>query len=519
MTHLEWPDYVTIAVYFLITAAIGFSVSRRKTTSEDLFLAGRSLGPAAVGFSLFASNISSDTLVGLPGAAYRTGISAANYEWMAGLVLIFALFMVLPALMRSKAQTMPELMGSRFDRRMRLYLSAITLFLSIVLDTAGTLYAGSLITITFLPQLNMTEVCYAIALFAAVYTAAGGLRAVVYTDFMQAIVLLFGSGCLAYIVFGKFDYSWAKVTAEIPHDKLSLIRPIDDPGVPWLGLLTGLPIVGFYYWTMNQYVIQRVFGARDLTAAGRASLIAATLKLLPLFLMVLPGAMAIKLLPDLEHADQVFPRMVAEFTPTGLTGLIVAGIIAALMSTCSSTLNSAATLITLDFVQPRKPNWSSEKLAWFGRITTIVVALIAATWAPMIQHFSGLWAYLQQIFAFVASPLVAVFLFGLLSTRLGSRAAFRGLVSGHVFSALLFVPFLKDWVPIHFTIVGGVIFAATVLLTAMWAWILGDEDRPAADDARVAVFARQGLEHITLDVKIGAFTIVSVIAVILYVFR
>lgn len=519
MTHLEWPDYLTIAVYFLVTAAIGFAVSRRWTTSEDLFLAGRTLGPAAVGFSLFASNISSDTLVGLPGAAYKTGISVANYEWMAGLVLIFATFFVVPALLRGRVQTMPEMMERRFDRPLRVYLSIVTLFLSIVLDTAGTLYAGSLITTTFLPQLGLVEVCYAIAIFAALYTAAGGLRAVVYTDFMQAVVLLFGSACLAWIVFGKFDHSWARVTAEIPRDHLSMVRPIDDPGVPWLGLVTGLPIVGFYYWTMNQYVIQRIFGARDLDTAGRAALIASVLKLLPLFLMVLPGAMAIELLPDLEHADQVFPRMVAEFTPTGLTGLIIAGIIAALMSTCSSTLNSAATLITLDFVKPKRPAWSSEKLAWVGRIVTIVVALIAASWAPMIQHFSGLWAYLQQIFAFVASPLVAVFMYGLVSTRLGPKAALRGLVSGHVLSALGFVPFLKGWIPIHFTIIGGVLFAVTVLTTLLWALWLGERDRPSADDARIAFFAREGLGRMPRDVKIGSGVVIALIAFLLIVFR
>ncbi|GGJ98826.1 sodium:solute symporter family transporter [Pseudomonas matsuisoli] len=519
MLHLAFWDYVAIAVYFAVTAAIGFSVTRRKTDTEDLFLAGRTLGPVAIGFSLFASNISSDTLVGLPGAAYSSGISVANYEWMAGVILILAIFLVLPVLSRTRVQTMPELMERRFDGRMRSYLSVITLVLSILLDTAGTLFAGALVLTTFMPQLTIVEVCYGLALFAGLYSAAGGLRAVVYTDVVQGVVLLLGSGMLAFIVFGKFDYSWQNVTEALDPDHLSLIRPLDDPGVPWLGLLTGLPIVGFYYWTMNQYVVQRLFGARDMATAGRASLFAAILKLLPMFLMVIPGAMAVPLLTDLEHPDQVFPTMVAEFAPVGLAGLIFAGLMAALMSTCSSTLNSAATLLTLDFIKPRKPEWSGEKLAWTGRVLTLVVTLIAATWAPMIQYFEGIWAYLQQIFAFVASPLVAVFLYGLFSKRLGASAALRGLASGHLASALLAVAYFSEWIPIHFTVIGGVVFAATLVLTFVWKVALGESDAPAGDDARIADFARHGLEKMPRDVWCGAFVVLAVVAATIYAFR
>ncbi len=518
MVHLGTLDYVAIAVYFSITALIGVWVARGKTTSEDLFLAGRTLGPLAVGFSLFAANVSSDTLIGLPGAAYRTGISAANYEWMAGVVLIFAALFVLPVLMRARVTTMPELMERRFDTRMRKYLSAVTLFLSIVLDTAGSLYAGALIITTFIPGLTLWETTLMVAVFTGIYTAAGGLRAVVYTDVMQAIVLLVGAAVLATIVFGKFDYSWHNVVAAVHPDKLSLIRPIDDPGVPWLGLVTGLPIVGFYYWTMNQYVVQRILGARDIRSAGRASIIAASLKLLPLFLMTLPGAMASALLPGLSHPDQVFPTMVEKFIPTGLTGLILAGLIAALMSTCSATLNSAATLVTMDFIQPRRPGMSQERLARAGRIVTVVITLLAALWAPMIRHFQGLWAYLQQVFAFVASPLVATFLFGLWSKRLGPSAALRGLVSGHVFSALFFIAYVADWIPIHFTIIAGVVFAATGLFTWIWMRVLDARDRPAPDDRRIALIAREGLGRVPDDVLWAAGGVLAATAAIIAVF-
>lgn len=511
MVHLGLFDYAAIGGYFLVTLLIAMVVARGRTTPDELFLAGRTLGPAAVGFSLFAANISSDTMIGLPGAAYRHGISVANYEWMAGVVLIFTAIFVLPVLMRARVTTMPELMERRFDPRMRKYLSAVTLFLSIVLDTAGTLYAGALIVTTFVPGLGMWETSLGLAIFTGAYTAAGGLRAVVYTDVMQAVVLLAGSAALAFIMFGKFDYSWATMSAAVSPESLSLVRPLDDPGVPWLGLITGLPIVGFYYWTMNQYVIQRVLGSRDIAAAGRASMIAAALKLLPLFLMTLPGVMAAALLPGIEHPDQVFPQMVSAFTPVGLTGLILAGVIAALMSTLSATLNSAATLITMDFVQPRLPRMTPRQLVWTGRISTVVITIIAATWAPMIEHFQGLWTYLQQVFAFVASPLVATFLMGLWMTRLGPSAALRGLVSGHLFSALLFIARESGHVSIHFTIIAGIICAATALFTWGWMVMLGAPDRPDPDGPRVGLIDRTGITRVPADVRWAALAVGTLI--------
>ncbi|NKF22290.1 sodium:solute symporter family transporter [Solimonas marina] len=520
MIQLSGLDYIAIALYFLATLAIAIWAARGKTTSEDLFLAGRSLGPMAVGFSLFAANVSTDTIIGLPGAAYRTGISAANYEWMAGVVLMFTVFFVLPILVRARVNTMPEMMERRFDHRMRKYLSVITLFLSIVLDTAGTIYGGALIITTFVPSLGLWETALGIAIFTGIYTAAGGLRAVVYTDMMQAFVLLGGAAVLAFILFGKFDYSWAAVKSSVSPDHLSLIRPIHDEGVPWLGLLTGLPIVGFYYWTMNQYVVQRILGARDISAASHASVIAAALKLLPLFLMTLPGVMAISLLPGLDHPDQVFPALVTHFAPSGLAGLILAGLIAALMSTCSATLNSAATLVTLDFVQPRRPNMTQDQLVRTGRIATIVITLLAALWAPNIRHFQGLWAYLQQVFAFVASPLVAIFLMGIWMRSLGSRAAFRGLICGHVFSAALFVLRETGIVTLHFTIIAGVVCAATAVFAYLWMLILGEADRPSAKDARIALISHgDDLPRVPRDAKIAAIAVLIATAIIVYCFR
>ena len=403
MGTLHALDYAVLGLYVLVLLVICWRVSRRSPDADELFLAGRTLGAGVVGLSLFASNISSTTLIGLPGAAWSSGIAVANYEWMAALVLLFSALFVVPVLLGNRVTTVPELLERRFDARLRKYLSAVSVFLSIVLDTAGSLFAGALVLQVFFPVLPLAPTIAVLALFAGLYTAAGGLRAVVYTDALQSVVLLVGSAVLATVVFAQFDYSWAAVVASVPEGHMSLIRPLDDPELPWLGTMIGLPVLGFYYWTMNQYVSQRLLGARSVEAAGRGALLAAALKLLPLFLMVLPGAMAVALLPDLQRGDEVFPRLVGEYAPVGLAGLILAGLLAAIMSSVDSALNSASTLITVDFIQPRRPGLDARALARLGRIITLGLMVLAAVWAPMIDRFPGLFAYLQQTFAYVTA--------------------------------------------------------------------------------------------------------------------
>jgi SSS family solute:Na+ symporter len=504
MGALHTLDYVVLGVYLLILVAVCVRVSRRSPDSDDLFLAGRTLGAGVVGLSLFASNISSTTLIGLPGAAWSTGIAVANYEWMAALVLLFTAWFVAPVLLGNRLTTIPELLERRFDARMRKYLSAVSILLSIVLDTAGSLFAGAIVLKVFFPQLELAPTIAAIALFAGLYTAAGGLRAVVYTDVLQSVVLLAGSVFLSWMVFAEFDFSWAKATAAMPEGHISLIRPLDDPGLPWLGTLIGLPILGFYYWTMNQYVSQRILGARDMPAAGGGALIAAGLKLLPLFLMVLPGAMAISLIPDLEQGDEVFPRLLMEYAPVGVAGLILAGLLAAIMSSVDSALNSASTLITLDFVQPRRPGMDSRALAKLGRWLTLGLMFVAALWAPMIEHFSGLFAYLQQAFAYVTPPLVAVFLLGMYSRRIGAEAAFRATMSGHLVSAVWFVGSQLEWFTLHFTIVAGVLFALTLLIAYGWQWALNE---PPGETALQTV-SRRGLPALPRAQRAAAILLV-----------
>lgn len=512
---LDSIDYLILAGYALVVLLVGVLVTRREPDTDELFLAGRSLGPGVIGLSLFASNISSTTLIGLPGAAWSHGISVANYEWMAALVLLFTALYVVPTFLGRRLTTIPELLEARFDARLRRYMSGCSLFLSVVLDTAGSLYAGGLVLMLFVPGLSLGPTCAALAIFAGIYTASGGLRAVAYTDVLQSCVLLVGSTALAILVFREYGYDWSQVRASVEPEHLSLIRPLDDPALPWLGTLIGLPILGFYYWTMNQYVAQRLLGARDVDAAGRGALLAAGLKLLPLFIMVLPGAMAAGVLGELDRPDTVFPRLVAELAPPGLAGLLLAGLLAAIMSSVDSTLNSASTLVMVDFVQPRRPEASSAQLARWGRICTAILMVLAAVWAPLIDRFPGLFAYLQQTFAYVTPPLVAAFAVGFLSHRVGARAAWRGVVGGHVISAAVFVAAQLGWHELHFTIIAGLLFAASVALILV-AQYLGSTPEAAAEQGRV--MGPSAYTPVSRGVRVGALILTVLTAALVVCF-
>lgn len=462
-------DLVVIGIYFVLVFYIGLRMAKRTHSGEDLFLAGRRLGWVPIGFSLFASNISSTTLVGLSGAAYTWGIAVSNYEWMATFVLVFFAIFYIPYYLNARITTVPEFLERRFDRRSRLYFSGLTMFSNIVVDTAGTLFAGAIVLKVFFPELDLFTACLGLALVAGLYTAAGGLAAVVYTDVLQAVVLLMGACVVSYLSFAEVDFSWANVVAATPPQQLSLMLPLDDPNLPWLGTLVGVPILGFYFWCTNQFIVQRVLGARSIADARRGALFAGLLKLPVLFVMVLPGVMASVFLPGLDQGDQVFPALIGTLLPAGLAGLVLAALIAALMSSIDSTLNSAATLVTLDFVKPLWPQLTSRQTLWIGRAAIVVFMLLSALVAPAIGSFEGLFHYLQTALAFLVPPVVVIFLFGLFWPRAGARAALATLLGGHAVSMACFVATLSGWLDLHFTLIAGLIFAVSSVIF----WLVG----------------------------------------------
>ena len=488
---LDPIDLTIIVVYFLTVLGIGLWIGRNTKGGDDLFLAGRSLGWIAIGFSLFASNISSTTLIGLVGSAYDGGLFISNYEWMATVVLVFFVLFYVPIFLRSRISTIPEFLERRFGRKSRRYFSGLTIITNILVDTAGSLYAGAVVLQLFFPDLDMWTTCVVLAVIAGIYTAAGGLAAVVYTDVIQAVVLLLGSCLMTYFVFAHpaIDFSWTALTDGIGDpSKFSVFspehHPLSDPRLPWLGTLIGVPILGFYFWVTNQYIVQRVLGAKSVDDARWGALLGGLLKLPVLFIMVLPG-LAFSIIwaqdnPGIAlEADKVFPHMVTSLLPVGVIGLVLAGLIAAIMSSIDSTLNSASALITLDFVKPAKPELTEGEILKVGRISMFVIMVVSALWAPQIAKFDGLFKYIQEMLAYMVPPVTVLFLLGVFWRAGTAKGALTTLIGGHAVAVFLFLAdkgFLSGgdplWsTPIHFTLVAGIVFGASLLIyvaTAHW---------------------------------------------------
>ncbi|MBD2841899.1 sodium:solute symporter [Erythrobacter rubeus] len=476
-------DIGIVLAYFVGMIVLGLVLARRSKGAEDYFLAGRNMIWPFIGLSLFASNISSTTLVGLSGDAYATGISVYNYEWMAAVILVIFAVFFLPIIIRRQVFTMPEFLAGRYDGRVRTYFSILTLFLSVVVETAGSLFAGAIVIQLVLPDVPLWQIMTVLALIAGFYTVTGGLSAVMYTDAIQAILLLIGSSVITWIALEKIG-GWNALFDQIAPEKLSLVRPLGDAGVPWLGLITGVPILGFYYWATNQAIVQRALAAKTVDHGRWGALFAGVLKLPPLFIMVLPGSMAILLYPELDNANLVYPTMMFDLLPAGLLGLTLAGFLAAIMSQIDSALNSASTLVTMDFVRRAKPDLDSRQLMYVGRVVMVCFLIFAIVWAPVISNFRSIFAYIQAMFSYAVPPVVALFVVGLFWRRANSAGGFACFVTG---LALGLAGFLAIEVfglfSLHFLYMAPLLFLASAL-----ALVLGSLSAPAPDAAKIEEF-------------------------------
>src|SRR6202046_4385364 len=321
-------DWVVVAVYAGGLLVLGLLMSRRRIAPVDYFLASRATRWPVIGLALLASNMSSTALVGLAGGAYAIGISVYDYEWSAVVILVFFCLFLLPSIIRSQIYTMPEFLEPRHDRRVRLHFALLTLFLNIFVDSAGILYSGSLVCQLLFPGWPLWLIVLLLAGTAGLYTTVGGLRAVIYTEAVQAIVLMAGALMISIGAFSRGGGGPAVMKGVDPA-VISLLRPIGDPGVPWPGLLMGIPLLGFYYWCTNQSIVQRMLAAKNIDHARWGALFAGFLKLPVLFVIVLPGTCALLLFPRLPRPDLVYPNLILHLLPTGLVGLVVAGFVAA----------------------------------------------------------------------------------------------------------------------------------------------------------------------------------------------
>jgi solute:Na+ symporter, SSS family len=435
-------DWIFLILYMLVIAGISiWSIRKSKDSPTDYFLANRNLGWWVIGASILASNVGSEHIVGLAGEASRTGTVMGHYELHSWIVLILG-WVFVPFYMRSNVYTMPEFLERRFNAKARRLLSIIQLLSYVIAKASVTIFAGALVFNQFL-GVGFWEGAIILVIVTGVYTIFGGLHAVMYTEAIQAFVLLIGSAVLLYFGLDRVG-GWNGMISAIPPEKLNMFRPLSDPDFPWLGILIASPIVGIWYWCTDQHIVQRCLAARNEKEARRGTIFAAYLKLLPFFIFLIPGLIAYVLhqrgeliLPIGENGqtdyNAAFPAMVQQIMPMGLRGLLAGGLLAALMASLASVYNACSTLFTMDIYQKMKPEASGKELVKVGRIATGVVVLLGMVWIPMMGRISSsLYNYLQSVQSYLAPPIAAVFLLGVFFKRLNAKGAYAAMVAGFI---------------------------------------------------------------------------------------
>ena len=436
-TTLDWG---ILFLFFVVLASIIYWVIKQKQeSSEDYFLAGRNLGWFVIGASIFASNIGSEHIVGLAGTAANSGMVMGHYELHSWIILLLG-WVFVPFYLRSTVFTMPEFLEKRYSESSRWILTVITLISYILTKVSVTVYAGAVVFQTLM-GIEFWSGALLIVLITGAYTILGGLRAVIYTDALQAIVLILGS--LTITIIGLFKIGgWNNLVESVGSSHFNMFLPADHPDFPWIGMVFAPPIIGIWYWCTDQYIVQRVLSAQNETQARRGTIFGAYLKLLPIFMFFIPGLIAYAMTKSgqlsYDSSDQVFPTLVRELLPSGMRGLVAGGLLAALMSSLSSVFNSCSTLFTMDIYKKLKPNASEKKLVVVGRIATGIIVISGILWIPLMKVVSsgGLYQYLQSVQAYIAPPIAAVFLLGIFWNRINSRGALAALVGG--FSAGMF---------------------------------------------------------------------------------
>lgn len=472
-------DLFVLGAYFVLIFGIGFSFARKNRSSQEYFLADRNVGWFAIGTSLFATNISSEHFIGLAGSGATTGLAVGHFEWLAVFMVLTLGWVFTPFYLRSAVFTMPEFLERRYGPACRWYLTTISVLAYIFTKISVSLYAGSLLLETLLGWDFYTS-AVVMVLATGVYTVAGGLAAVIYTELVQAIILLGGAIVLTLLGLREVG-GWQALQGRVPVDFFSMIRPMSHPDFPWTGIFFGAPILGLWYWCTDQAMVQRVLGARSESQARGGTMLAAFLKITPVFVLVLPGIIARALYSDV-NGDNAYPLLVLRLLPSGLTGLMVAALMAALMSSLAATFNSSSTLVTFDVYRKLKPQATEAQLVRVGQLATVIMVVLGILWVPFIRGLSSqVFVYLQSVSAYISPPIAVVFLFGVFWPRANTAGAVAALASGAVLGAARFIlevlkarpfvsesPALSYFVAINFLHFAVFLFLiATVLLVAV----------------------------------------------------
>jgi len=473
-------DWIAIGCYFALLLGVAwYVVSKNKNTAEDYFLAGRNLGWWVIGASIFASNIGSEHIVGLAGSGAKDGVAMAHYELHAWCLLVLA-WVFVPFYMRSQVFTMPEFLERRFSTGSRYVLSAVSIVTFILSKIAVGIFAGGVVFGSLLPELQITIGGVVIDSFwigsisvivlTGLYTTLGGMRAVAYNDAVQVIVLIGGSALLTFYGLDKLG-GWTVLKEVCGTDMFNLWKPLIPAGVestwapvkvlnahgdvtkmawyfnnqfPWLGMAICAPVIGLWYWCTDQYIVQRALGAPNQKIARQGSIFAAFLKLFPVYLFIIPGLICYALVqknmvPELAAefnkpggSQGAFPLMVQYLLPPGLRGIVVAGLLSALMGSLAGVFNACSTLFTVDIYEKMRPQASQAELVRMGRIATAVMVVIALIWIPVVKGAHGLYEYLQSVQGYLAPPIFVVFFLGVFWKRLNAQGCFWAMMIGFV---------------------------------------------------------------------------------------
>jgi len=505
---LHWFDIAAFCAFLALVIGVSLYASRHEKTDEDYFLAGRKLSWWLIGFSLIASNISTEHFVGMAGRGYELGLAIASYEWMAAVTLVIVAIWFLPKFLRAGIYTMPEYLEYRYNTTARVIMATFMMLAYIFVALASVLYAGA-IALESIFTIDLVTGIWLIGITAGIYTIYGGLSAVVWSDLIQGVALLLGGALIMILGFNALGGIGPFV--EAAGDKLHVVLPWDHPEMPWVAVfIGGLWIPNLFYWGLNQFITQRTLGARSLADGQRGIFLAAGLKLIIPFIIVFPGIMAAEIYADqVTMADQAYPVMIRELLPAGLTGLMFAALFGAVMSSLDSMLNSAATIFTIDLY---KRHWKSgeaspKHFVRVGRIATGVLVVVGCLWAPIVGATGSVFQYIQMFWGFISPGIVAAFLFGLFSTRTPPAAAIGAMVlSIPIYGMLLWT--LPDVAFLHHMMITFIVLTIYMIALRLARPLIAPRTLPVSNI---------NLEHAPHARWIGA-AIVAVTAVLYIIF-
>ena len=457
--ELHWFDIVVFCAFLALVIGVSLYASRHEDTAEDYFLAGRKLSWWLIGFSLIASNISTEHFVGMAGRGYELGLAIASYEWMAAVTLVIVALFFLPRFLRAGIFTMPEYLEYRYNTTARTIMAAFMMLAYVFVALAAVLYSGA-IALDAVFEIDLATGIWLIGITAGVYTIYGGLSAVVWSDLIQGAMLLIGGAIVMILGFNAMGGIEPFMAAA--GDKLHTVLPWDHPEMPWVAVfIGGLWIPNTFYWGLNQFITQRSLGARSLADGQRGIFLAALLKLGIPFIIVFPGIMAAELFPqEVAMADQAYPVMIREILPIGLTGVMFAALFGAVMSSLDSMLNSAATIFTIDIYKRHlvKREEPPKHFVKVGRIATTALVIIGCLYAPVVGAMGSVFQYIQMFWGFISPGIVAAFLFGILSPRTPPSAAIGAMLLGiPVYGLLLWL--LPDVAFLHHMMITFIVLA------------------------------------------------------------